>query len=261
MQSTATRRNTPPPRGPSGIESTRRLGVVAGMGPRSTAPFTDMLVEECELQYGARRIDEYAPLLISSLPAPLHLDEPLDLPRLVRIIGDELRFLEASGATVIVMPCNTVHLVHEELSQQVRTPLLHIAESALARVPRRVSRVAVASTRFVAESPLYRERLESRGLDVAQPRGFQRSIEAVLEAIHRNDLILARGLWTETLELLQIADVECLIIACTDLNAIDLVPEGLVAPRLMMLDATRCLASDAVARWLQENRREILPSV
>jgi len=31
----------------------RLIGILAGMGPRSTAPFVDMLVDECQRQYGA----------------------------------------------------------------------------------------------------------------------------------------------------------------------------------------------------------------
>jgi hypothetical protein len=30
------------------------IGILAGMGPRSTGPFVDRVVAECQLQYGAR---------------------------------------------------------------------------------------------------------------------------------------------------------------------------------------------------------------
>lgn len=30
------------------------IGILAGMGPRSTAPFIDLVVNECQLQYGAK---------------------------------------------------------------------------------------------------------------------------------------------------------------------------------------------------------------
>ncbi|WBV23599.1 MULTISPECIES: hypothetical protein [Pantoea] len=30
------------------------IGVLAGMGPRSTAPFIDMLVTDCQVGYGAK---------------------------------------------------------------------------------------------------------------------------------------------------------------------------------------------------------------
>jgi aspartate/glutamate racemase len=32
------------------------IGILAGMGPRSTGPFLDLIVDECQRQYGAREI-------------------------------------------------------------------------------------------------------------------------------------------------------------------------------------------------------------
>lgn len=52
---------------------TYSLGVLAGMGPRSTAPFIDMLVDECQKQYGARFDIDYPKMHIISLPTPLSL--------------------------------------------------------------------------------------------------------------------------------------------------------------------------------------------
>lgn len=49
------------------------LGVLAGMGPRSTAPFIDMLVDECQKQYGARFDIDYPKMHIISLPTPFSL--------------------------------------------------------------------------------------------------------------------------------------------------------------------------------------------
>ena len=54
------------------------IGILAGMGPRSTAPFVDMVVSECQRQYGARYDDEFPPMMIYSLPTPLYVDRPID---------------------------------------------------------------------------------------------------------------------------------------------------------------------------------------
>ena len=44
------------------------IGILAGMGPRSTAPFVDMLVDACQRQYGARYDIDFPPMLIYALP-------------------------------------------------------------------------------------------------------------------------------------------------------------------------------------------------
>ncbi|TCO68302.1 hypothetical protein [Marinisporobacter balticus] len=35
------------------------IGILAGMGPRSTAPFLDLVIDECQLQYGAKYDEEF----------------------------------------------------------------------------------------------------------------------------------------------------------------------------------------------------------
>ena len=56
----------------------RLIGILAGMGPRSTAPFVDMLVDECQRQYGARYDIDFPPMLIYALPTPFYVDRPID---------------------------------------------------------------------------------------------------------------------------------------------------------------------------------------
>lgn len=43
--------------------SKKTIGVLAGMGPRSTAPFLNMILDECQKQYGAKYDDEFPPLI------------------------------------------------------------------------------------------------------------------------------------------------------------------------------------------------------
>jgi len=40
------------------------IDTLAGIGPRSTAPFVDMLVDECQRQYGTRYDIDFPPMLI-----------------------------------------------------------------------------------------------------------------------------------------------------------------------------------------------------
>jgi aspartate/glutamate racemase len=42
------------------------IGILAGMGPRSTAPFIDLVVTECQRQYRAMNDADFPPMLIAS---------------------------------------------------------------------------------------------------------------------------------------------------------------------------------------------------
>ena len=54
------------------------IGILAGMGPRSTAPFIDLVVNECQLQYGAKYDEEFPKMMIYSLPTPFFIDRPIN---------------------------------------------------------------------------------------------------------------------------------------------------------------------------------------
>ena len=55
------------------------IGILAGMGPRSTAPFVDMVVDECQRQYGARYDIDFPPMQIYALPTPFYIDRPISI--------------------------------------------------------------------------------------------------------------------------------------------------------------------------------------
>jgi len=35
------------------------IGILAGMGPRSTAPFLELVLDQCQIQYGAKYDIDY----------------------------------------------------------------------------------------------------------------------------------------------------------------------------------------------------------
>jgi aspartate racemase len=54
------------------------IGILAGMGPRSTAPFIDAVVDQCQVIYGASLDEEFPKMMILSLPTPFYVDRPID---------------------------------------------------------------------------------------------------------------------------------------------------------------------------------------
>ena len=84
------------------------IGILAGMGARSTAPFLEAVVDESQLQLGARHEIDYPPMVIFSWPIPYYFDlnylvegEPplplLDAGRIlaVRVVSTWKTLLEA----------------------------------------------------------------------------------------------------------------------------------------------------------------------
>lgn len=53
------------------------IGLLAGMGVRSTAPFLDLVVEECTRIYGAGHQPDYPEIVVISWPTPFWVDRPI----------------------------------------------------------------------------------------------------------------------------------------------------------------------------------------
>ena len=54
------------------------IGILAGMGPKSTGPFVDTVVAECQTIYGAKHDMDFPHMMIYSCPTPFYMDRPID---------------------------------------------------------------------------------------------------------------------------------------------------------------------------------------
>jgi aspartate racemase len=222
------------------------IGILAGMGPRSTAPFVDMVVDECQRQDGARYDDEFPPMMIYSLPTPFYLDRPIDHGALRAAIRAGLQKLESVGPAFIAMPCNTAHIYYADLAAAIRVPLLNMADEALRALPASAARLALLATGPTVEAGIYQAAIERAGLALAATDSYQARVERLIAAIKSADRRAAERMWRELLASLSAGRVDTVLLACTDLNAV-----GATAPAgVTILDATRCLATATVREWL-----------
>lgn len=128
------------------------VGVIGGMGPDATNDLNAKMLEE------ARRIDPApsdqdnigviaynVPHLINDRTGYLnrvdinqvsreewqnHLTSPTTDNPLWGMLH-AAKQLQAAGAHLLVMPCNTAHMFHPELEKRIDIPVLHIADAAL----------------------------------------------------------------------------------------------------------------------------------
>lgn len=224
------------------------VGVLAGMGPRSTAPFVEMLVDECQRQYGARFDEEYPRMMIYSLPVPFRVDAPFDADALRAVVCAGLRRLEAAGVAFVAMPCNTVHVFYEELTRCLGVPLLNMIEETLAAVPPSAKRVALLATRTTADAGLYQRGAARAGLELVAPDGWQMRVDDLIKTVKTSpDRAEAQSMWDGLVADAARAGADTVLLGCTDLNAVGArVPAGLT-----LFDATQCLARATVRRYIE----------
>lgn len=222
------------------------IGILAGMGPRSTGPFIDLVVTACQDLYGARHDIDFPKMLICSQPAPFYEDRPIDHAALEAATIDGLKTLESAGADFLAIACNTVHIYYPRLAASVSVPVLNIVELAAQAVPASAGRVALVAARPTVESGIYQTALLAAGHPVAE-LDWQSDIDTMLGAVREStDPEIFRRLWAPILAKAKAADVSTVLVACLDLSGVVRFAET----KLPIVDAANCLARETVRRWM-----------
>lgn len=223
------------------------IGILAGMGPRSTAPFIDLVVTECQRQYGATNDADFPPMLIASWPTPFYLDRPLDHAAMQSAITAGLRQLASSGVAFVALPCNSAHIYYPQLAGSIAVPLLNMIDLAVQSIPPAATRIALLATRPTIAAGLYQTALAAIGRDCIIDEAIQQQVDQLLYGIKTSSAPRALAAsWRDLMRDLAHAGADTALIACTDLNVVSAAEPAEIA----LLDATHCLACSVVEHWL-----------
>jgi len=214
------------------------------MGPAATAHFMERLVALC----AAERDQDYPPCLAysaSQIPdRTAHLVEGGDdpTPRLQAAAG----VLQAGGAGVIAVPCNTAHAYLPAIRAAVEVPvfdMIELAADAIASSFPGVSVGVLAATGTVRLG-LYQAALQVKGLAVEQPDDeLQEGVMAAIRDVKGGGSGRDRRL-DHAIEVLRNRGAEVLVLGCTELPlAVDSASTG-----VPVVDATDVLVR-ACLEW------------
>ncbi|QWH63100.1 amino acid racemase [Bacillus mycoides] len=221
------------------------IGILAGMGPKSTGPFVDTVVAGCQTIYGAKHDIGFPHMMIYSCPTPFYMDRPIDHAAMKKAIIEGAQRLESTGVDFIAMPCNTAHLYFEELQRSITIPILNIVVETLKAIPENTKRVALLATEATVQAGIYQDGITKRNIEYIHNEQWQEMINQIITCIKGGEIEKARKLWS--LLVLQLKDeVDTAIIACTDLNVV--VSEDFV-------DSAQCLAKAIVRIYASNIKR------
>ena len=143
------------------------LGILGGLGPMSGIYFCEMLTRHTLAQ---RDSDHLNFLLSSRADTPdrssfiLGKSDDDPTPRM----RSEAKRLEAAGAELLVIPCNTAHYFYSKVAEAVDIPILNIIEeTARLCALEGVSRVGVLATEGTVRSGAYRDIFDCYGIEIA----------------------------------------------------------------------------------------------
>ena len=224
------------------------IGVLGGLGPDTTSEFYLELV---------RSVGEKEAYLSDTImrPAVCIWSLPLDLRKeqeyisrsrhqeyYLQLMQDGARRLERAGSGRIVIPCNTVHEFHQQVSEVVGIPVTNLIEVVAQEVENRNwEKVLLLATSRTLQAGLYQRALDGLHIDLKMPQAKdQQQLDLLIQGllgqkelkVHQDFLV----------RLTDQAGTSRVILGCTDLQLLfsagDYVIDSMNA--LVQHTATRC---------------------
>jgi aspartate racemase len=207
------------------MRASRTIGLVGGTSPFSTAEYYLDIVRMHQEAFGD---SSFPRIVIASVSFQQYVDmqHAGDWDGVAAGLQGEFDALEAAGADMVALTANTMHRVLPQLHSHLEIVTVHEAV-ALEAQARGATRIGLTGTRFTMNDPLYREALESYGLEVIVPDAQQqdRLHEIIFDHLVRGEVTDedGRGFESICVDLLgQGADL--VLLGCTELKLLAVSP-------------------------------------
>lgn len=165
----------------------------------------------------------------------------------LKLITAASNHLINGGAEAIVLCANTMHVIADQLSENIRVPVIHIATETAQKIRKQnVNNVALLGTKFTMEMDFFKDRLSKEGIETLIPDDEDRSFihYTIFEELGRN-LILekTKARYLQIINKLVTKGAKGIILGCTELPL--LIKEKDVS--VPIFDTTKIHADAAVA--------------
>jgi aspartate racemase len=198
----------------------KTIGLIGGMSWESSAHYYRILNEETARRLGGLHS---APVILHSVDfAPIEeMQHRGAWDESGVVLGDIAAHLEASGAGVIGLATNTMHIVAHAITARIGVPFIHIADpTADALEADGFAKVGLLGTRFTMEKPFYIDRLASRGITAIVPDVGITNLngiiyEELVRGIVRDE---SRKIYVEAIARLAGRGAEAVILGCTEIG-------------------------------------------
>ncbi len=213
------------------------------MGPMATAHFYELITSHTLANKDADHINI---VIMSRADMPDRTDFIMgksSVSPAPAMITDAKK-LEAAGAELIAIPCNTAHYFHDEISGAVNVPMLNIVEVTVDHCKRRrFSNVGILATEGTVKIGAYKRALDAAGINCIIPTDdIQKLVTSVIydyvKAGRKGGDVIFAEISRRMFEL----GCDAVILGCTELP--------LVAPSddVRLIDSLQTLAYAAITK-------------
>ncbi|HLD63578.1 MAG TPA: amino acid racemase [Candidatus Peribacteraceae bacterium] len=226
--------------------SPQTIGVLGGMGHSAAADLFQKMLAYAQTEYRAVQDEEYPPIIIHSLPLAGFDETGVADEEIVRKqLVERVKGLEAAGADLIAIACNTVHIYHAEMQAAVHIPIINMVEVTMHAVQlSALPTIGLFCSETTTKTHLYQKTHKPDGLEIIEPTPEQQAhLNHVIEHVmggtqNEDDVAVLQKIAAEY----QANGAQGVILGCTEIP-LAIKPDQLTVP---VFDATKILAKVAV---------------
>ncbi len=221
------------------------LGILGGLGPMSGVYFCQKLIQHTQAECDGEHINF---LLSSRADTPdrssFIMGTSTSDPAPIMI--EEAKRLEAAGARLIAIPCNTAHYFYSRICDSVQIPIINIIEETASFCSfEGLSRVAVLATEGTIASGAYADVFSARGIEIMSLEREEQALitKIIFDQIKKclpPDIKAFRALAKK----LTNGGAERIILGCTELSLL----KNKIPDDLCFIDSLEVLALCAIER-------------
>ena len=196
------------------------IGLIGGMSWESSSEYYRLINQETRKQLGG--LNSAKVLMYSVNHHEINELEHKDRwAELIEIMVESARRLEKGGADFILICCNAMHKIAEQIQNSIEVPLIHIVDAAAEAVKRaRLSSVGLLGAKAVMEEEFFMNNLVSADLKVLIPAENDREFinDVIFNQLAYGKIVEeSRERTLEIVNKLKTAGSQGVILGCTEL--------------------------------------------
>lgn len=161
----------------------QRIIIIGGMGPQASLELHRRMIQQA-LADGAKDGTDFPHIVHLSLPVPDFIANESRRSEALEIIINELKNIDASMGDVIIIACNTAHLLQPDIEQRLNIRITSMVDAAIDYVSRHYKTIRLLASPTTIRTGLYDKPLKAAGVTVLTPdKDEEQALEVIIRAV------------------------------------------------------------------------------
>ena len=153
------------------------------MGPQASLELHQRIIRRASAN-GARDGTDFPYIVHLSLPVPDFIANESRRSEALEIIINELKNIDASMDDVIIIACNTAHLLQPAIERQLNIRITSMVDAAIDYVSRHHKTIQLLASPTTIRTGLYDKPLKAAGVTVLTPdKDEEQALEVIIRAV------------------------------------------------------------------------------